>query len=92
MGKFEIGQRVYLFNSISMRIESDDVYAALYVPVAVDGVEQDGGKSVAEKLAAGMLRVQEQYQLCSHQGVIDAEVLFASEEECRAWFRGFFSE
>lgn len=92
MAKFELGQRVYLFNSISMKVESDDVYARLYVPVPVEGAEQDGGKSVAEKLAAGLAREQEQYQLCSHQGVLDAEVLFASAADCRAWYRGFFAD
>lgn len=88
--KLKIGQRVYLFNSLSMRIEEDDVYGALYVPVAVDGVQQDSGKSIAEKLEAGQMKVQEQYQLCAHQGIVDAEVLFASREECVAWYREWF--
>lgn len=91
MSKFNVGQRVYLFNSLSMRIEEDDVYGALYVPVPVDGVQQDSGKSIAEKLEAGQMKVQEQYQLCGHQGIVDAEVLFASREECVAWYREWFA-
>ena len=90
MTKFKCGQHVWLFNSLAMRIEEDDVYGALFVPVAVDGVRQDSGKSIAEKLEAGQMRVQEQYQLCGHQGIIDADVVFASEDECRKAYREFF--
>lgn len=91
MTKFECGQRVWLFNSLSMRIEEDDVYGALFVPVAVEGVQQDSGKSIQEKLDAGQMEVKEQYQLCGHQGIVDADVLFASEEECREAYRAFFA-
>lgn len=90
MSKFKCGQHVWLFNSLSMCIEEDDVYGALYMPVPVDGVQQDSDKSVAEKLDAGQTKVQERYQLCAHQGIIDAEVLFASREECVAWYKEFF--
>ena len=90
MSKFQSGQRVYLFNSLSIEIESDDVYGCLYVPVPVNGVEPSGGKSLSEKIASGEMVVKEQYQLCSHQGVIDAEVLFASEDECRKFYAEFF--
>lgn len=90
MSKFECGQRVWLFNSLSMRIEEDDVYGALYVPVPVEGVAQDSGKSVSEKLACGQMEVREQYQLCGHQGIVDAGVLFSSREECVAWYKGYF--
>ena len=92
MTKFKCGQHVWLFNSLSMRIEEDDVYGALFVPVAVEGVQQDSGKSIQEKLDAGQMEVKEQYQLCGHQGIVDAEVLFASEEECREAYRAFFAE
>lgn len=88
--KFEIGQRVYLFNSLSCKIEEDDVYGILFVPVAVEGVQQDSGKSIAEKIKAGQMQVKEQCQLCGHQGIVDAEVLFASEEECRKFYAEFF--
>lgn len=91
MGKFSCGQRVYLFNSLSMRIEEDEVYGCLYVPVPVEGVTQDSGKSVSEKLGCGQLVVAEQYQLCGHQGIVDADVLFASEEDCREAYRRFFA-
>lgn len=92
MSKFKSGDHVFLFNSLSMRIEEDDVYAALFVPVPVDGVVQDSGKSVSEKIACGQMVVMEQYQLCAHQGIVNAGVLFASEEECREAYRKFFSE
>ena len=90
MSKFACGQRVYLFNSLAMRIESDDVYAVLNVPVAVEGKEQSQ-KSVAEKIAAGEMEVHEQYQLCSHQGIVEAGCLFGSEDECREFYRKYFA-
>ena len=90
MTKFSCGQRVYLFNSLSMRIEEDDVYGVLFVPVAVEGVQQDSGKSISEKIEAGQMVVKEQYQLCGHQGIVDADVLFASEAECRKFYAEFF--
>ena len=88
--KFEIGQRVYLFNSLSCKIEEDDVYGILFVPVAVEGVQQDSGKSIKDKVASGEMQVKEQCQLCGHQGILDAEVLFASEEACRKFYAEFF--
>lgn len=91
LSKFQCGQHVWLFNSLSMRIEEDDVYGALYVPVPVEGVVQDSGKSIAEKIGAGQMEVREQYQLCGHQGIVDADVLFASEDECREAYRRFFA-
>ena len=92
MSKFKCGDHVFLFNSLSMRIEEDDVYGALFVPVPVEGVAQDSAKSIKEKIEAGQMVVKEQYQLCGHQGIVDADVLFASEEECREAYRKFFSE
>lgn len=91
MSKFQCGQRVYLFNSLSCKIEEDDVYGALFVPVPVEGKVQDGGKSISEKLAAGQMEVKEQYQLCGHQGIVDADVLFSSREECVSYYAGLFS-
>lgn len=90
MSKFSVGQKVFLFNSLSVKIEEDDVYGALFVPVAVEGVKQDSSKSIAEKIEAGQMKVQEQYQLVGHQGIVDAEVLFASEDECRKFYAEFF--
>lgn len=90
MSKFSVGQRVFLFNSISMEIESDDVYAILFVPVPVEGKDGGGDLSIAQKVEKGFLEVKEQYQLAGHQGVLDAECLFASEADCRAYFREFF--
>lgn len=88
--KFEPGDHVFLFNSLSMHIEEDDVYGVLFVPVPVEGVQQDSGKSIAKKIKDGQMKVQEQYQLCGHQGIVDAEVLFASREDCVAWYKEFF--
>lgn len=92
MSKFSVGQRVYLFNSLSMEIEDDLVYGLLYVPIAVEGVVQDSGKDIGERLASGEMTVHEQYQLAGHQGVLEASSLFASEEDCRKFYREFFSE
>ena len=90
VGKFSVGERVYLFNSLSMTIEEDDVYGVLYVPVPIEGVQQDSGKGIAEKIAAGQMEVKEQCQLCSPQGIVDADVLFASREECIARYKDYF--
>lgn len=92
MSKFKVGQRVWLFNSMSMAIEPDEVYGVLYVPVAVEGVAQESQKSIAERLEAGQMEVKEQCQLSMHQGIVDAAVLFASEWECRDFYRKFFSD
>lgn len=92
MSKFSVGQRVWLFNSMSMAIEPDEVYGVLYVPVAVEGVQQDSQKSVSERLEAGQMEVKEQCQLIAHQGIVDADRLFASEGECVSFYRKFFSE
>lgn len=86
MSKFSCGERVFLFNSLSMEIESDEVYGVLYVPQPVEGVVQESGKSIAERLEDGQMHVQEQYQLCAHQGIVDAECLFASEKECAEYY------
>lgn len=89
MSKFSVGQRVYLFNSLAMRIESDDVYGCLFMPVPVEGREGGDGKSLKEKIESGQMEVKEQYQLCSYR-IVDAEVLFASREECRKFYAEFF--
>ena len=91
MSKFNVGQRVYLFNSLGLRVESDDVYAILFAPMYAEGAEQRSEKGIAERLESGEMYVQEQYQLAGHQGVVDAEVLFASEEECREFYRKFLA-
>lgn len=81
---------MFLFNSLSCKIEEDDVYGVLFVPVAVEGVLQDSGKSIKEKIVAGQMEVKEQYQLVGHQGIVDADVLFASQDECRKFYAEFF--
>lgn len=91
MSKFNVGQRVCLFNSLSLEIESDFVYAVLFAPVAVADKEQHQSEELSKRIAAGELEVREQYQLARHQGVLDGDCLFASEEECRAFYRKFFS-
>ena len=87
MSRFRVGQEVVLFNSVSCEFEKDEVYGVLFVPVAVEGVQQDGGKRISERLASGQMEVKEQCQLASHQGIVDADVLFASEDECREFYR-----
>ncbi len=89
--KFKPGDHVFLFNSLAWKVEEDDIYGALFVPVPVEGAAS-GGASIKEKIEKGQMKVQEQYQLCSHQGIVDADVLFASEAECREAYRKFFAE
>lgn len=92
MSKYDCGQTVCLFNSISCRIEEDTVYCVLYEPVPVDGGEPVGPSSIKERVESGQLVVKERYQLCRHQGILDADILFASPEECKAFYREFFAE
>lgn len=90
MSKFKVGQRVYLFNSLSLQIESDEIFAIIEQPEAVDGMEFDQNKGIAIQLESGALQVVNKYQLCHHHGVLDESVMFASEEELRKYFRDFF--
>lgn len=91
MSKFNPGSKVYLFNSIAMRIEEDVVYAVLNVPVPVEGRTQDSGKALCDKIRDGEVEVKEQYQLTGHQGIVDSDCVFGSEEGCREFFRNFFA-
>lgn len=89
--KFNVGQEVFLFNSISLKVERDEVYGILYVPEEVEGVEQHPDKSFAERIANGEQHVVEKVQTLQHQ-MVDAGVLFASEEECVKFYRDFFAQ
>ena len=92
MSKFNCGDRVFLFNGLACEIESDFVYAILYAPILKTGAEQAGnGESLKAKIDSGDMVVKEQYQTCTH-GVVDAAVLFATEEECKKFYLNFFSE
>lgn len=91
MSKFQVGDKVVLFNSISCEFEQDEVFGVLYVPVPKEGVEQHHDKGVAWQLLAGEVEVREQCQTLQHQ-IVDAEVLFESEDECKAFYRKFFVE
>lgn len=92
MSKFKVGQRVYLFNSLSLQIESDEIFAIIEQPEAVDGKEFDQNKDISSQLEAGVLQVVNKYQLGHHHGVLEEGVMFASEEELRKYFRDFFAE
>ena len=85
MSKFSVGDRVVLFNSISCNFEQDEVFGVLFVPVPVEGKEQHREKGVAQQLADGEVEVREQCQTLQHQ-IVDAGVLFKSEEEARAFY------
>lgn len=89
--KFSIGQEVVLFNGVSMQMEHDVVFAVLVAPVPAEGVAFDANVDVAEALGDGRLEVKEQYQLQHHQGLLDENILFESEEACRKYYREFFS-
>ena len=86
MSKFKVGQRVYLFNSLSLQIESDEIFAIIEQPEAVEGKEFDQNKDISSQLEAGVL------QLGHHHGVLEEGVMFASEEELKKYFRDFFAE
>lgn len=91
MSKFKVGQRVYLFNGLSLEIESDEVFAVISQAEAVPGKEFDQNKDIAEQLESGVLQVVDKYQLGHHRGILDEESLFASEEELKKFFLEFFS-
>ena len=89
MSKFQVGDKVVLFNSISCQFEQDEVFGVLFVPVAKEGVEQHRGNGVAWQLLNGEVEVREQCQTLQHQ-IVDAEVLFESEDECKKFYKKFF--
>lgn len=91
MSKFKVGERVYLFNSLSLEIESDEVFAIIAQAEAVPGEDFDQNKEIAEQLESGVLHVVNKYQLGHHRGVLDEESLFASEEALKKFFLEFFS-
>lgn len=91
--KFNVGQTVYFFNSLSKKIESEIVYGVLFIPYLKAGktAEPDVAGNFAARLAAGDYEIHEQYQTLKNQ-IMDADVLFASEAECRDYWRAFFTE
>lgn len=88
--KHEIGKEVVLFNSMSLRFEKDVVYGILFIPVPKDGVESSDAE-FAEKVRRGDFEVREQCQTLQHQ-IVDADLLFDSEEECRKFYLGKIAE
>jgi hypothetical protein len=85
MSKFNIGDTVYLFNSISCEVEQDTVYAVLYAPIADTRVEQHTEKSFKERIELGEMKVHEQCQTLQHQ-IVDSEILFESPEKAKAYY------
>lgn len=81
-----------LFNAQTREFETDFVFAVLYAPVLKAGATGAAeGKALKEKIDSGDMEVKEQYQTCTH-GVVDANVLFGSEKECKEFYLKFFSE
>lgn len=85
MSKFNVGDSVTIFNSISCEFEQDTVYGVLYVPIANPEVEQHTDKTIAQRIEDGEMVVHEQYQTLQHQ-IVDAGVLFADEAEARKFY------
>ncbi len=79
-----------MFNGVAMQMEHDEIFAIMVAPMPVQGKEVDPRKPISESLKAGDLVVGVQYQLQHHQGLLEEKILFASEEECKAFFREFF--
>lgn len=90
--RFVVGQEVYLFNSINLRVEKDFVQAVIIAPVQKEGVTQHNDKSITERIAGGELEVKEQYQLLEHQGFLGGECLFENEKELKEFFKGYFNK
>ena len=84
--KHNVGEEVYLFNSMSLNFEKDMVYGVLFVPIPKDGVAQSEGQDFATRLRKGQMEVKEQCQTVQHQ-IVDADLLFKSEQECRDFYR-----
>lgn len=89
--RYDVGQHVCLFNSVSGKIEHDSVYGVLFVPLVVEGQQRDESKTIAEQIKDGVLEVREQYQTLQH-GIVGAELLFESEEECKEFYRELFAK
>jgi len=88
--RHEIGKEVVLFNSMSLQFEKDVVYGVLYIPVPKEGAEQSAGAEFADRFARGEMVVKEQCQTLQHQ-IVDADLLFDSEEECRVFYKEVLS-
>lgn len=86
--KFSVGQEVVLFDSLACEFKKDVVFAVYYAPVPVEGVEPHLERGVKERLDAGEVEVREQYQLV-RGGIVPSDRVFASEDECRAFYREF---
>lgn len=90
--KFSVGQDVVLFNGLAMTFDHDEVYAIVIQPEQVEGKEFNPQKKVSEGFAEGSMEMKHVYQLQRHQGLLDENILFESEEACKAYYRKFFSE
>lgn len=86
--KFNVGQEVVLFNSVSGEIEKDYVFAVLFAP---KGEQAESGSDLAKKIEEGKTVVTEEYQTLQH-GIVGGAQLFASEAECKEYYRAFFAE
>ena len=90
--KFSVGQDVVLFNGVAMQMEHDEVFAVVIGPDPVEGKQADPQKKVSENMKDGNFVINAKYQLQRHQGILDENILFESEEACKAYYRKFFSE
>lgn len=85
MSKFNVGDKVVLFNSLSCEFEKDEVFCVLFVPVPVPGRGEPKSNSIAEQLANGEVEIKEQYQTLQHK-IVDADILFANEDDARDYY------
>lgn len=91
--KFNVGQDVVIFNGVTMQMEHDEVFAVLLAPgPAEEGTELDPRKNISDALQDGEVVVRPQYQLQHHQGLLDENILFESEEACKKYYLEFFSK
>ena len=90
--KFSVGQDVVLFNGVAMQLEHDEVLGIFVGVVPEEGKTFEPQKGVSENLKEGNVKPAHQYQLQHHQGLLDENILFESEDACKAYFREFFKK
>ena len=83
---------MYLFNSIALEVESDEVYCVLNLPVSPKGEPVDPSQSLDKQIKDGKLVETTQYQLAHRQGILNEDSLFESEAACVGFFADFFEK
>lgn len=80
-----MGDRVVLFNSISLKFENDSAFGFVVAPEPVPGKEQHADKTVADAIKDGEKHLVISVQTLQH-GIVNQDVLFHTEKECKEYY------